>query len=48
MKVNFLRSTLKFAAIALVASFALVACNKDDEEDEPIVLDGIYVKIPQH
>lgn len=44
MKVNFLKSTLKFAAIALVASLTLVACDKDDEEDEPIVLDGLYVK----
>ncbi len=45
MKVNFLRSTLKFAFVALVASIALVACDpKEDEPNEPIVLDGMYIK----
>lgn len=45
MKVKFFRSTLKFAIMAFVASIALVACDpKEDEPNEPIVLDGIYIK----
>jgi hypothetical protein len=45
MKVKFFRSTLKFVIVAFMASVALVACKKDDNKpNDPIVLDGIYIK----
>ncbi|MBN1132256.1 MAG: SusF/SusE family outer membrane protein [Bacteroidales bacterium] len=42
MKTNFLKSTLKFAVMALIASTMMVACD-NEEEEEPIVLDGFYI-----
>ncbi|MCF8380836.1 MAG: SusF/SusE family outer membrane protein [Bacteroidales bacterium] len=47
MKTGFLKSTLKFMVMALVASTIFVSCNKDDDPDpDPIiVLDGLYLKV---
>ncbi|MCK5664295.1 MAG: SusF/SusE family outer membrane protein [Thiotrichaceae bacterium] len=48
MKIDFLKSTLKFMAMALVAGTMFVSCEKDDDDPDPdpvIVLDGVYLQL---